>query len=69
MARKQSIVSDLSGQEIMDGTSAVVTIRYEDRRRGTFVLDVTEAEADELGAKGRKQMTRGRKPKHEPALN
>lgn len=63
MAKKTVFVSDLSGSEIEDGRSAQITIKFSDARKGTYVLDVTEAEAEELGQKGRKQARRGRRPK------
>jgi len=63
MARKTVFVSDLSGAAIADGKAATITIRFSDARKGTYVLDVTEQEAEELGAKGRKQARRGRPPK------
>jgi hypothetical protein len=56
-------VSDLSGAEIEEGKSATISIKFEDARKGIYVLDVTEAEAEELGRKGRKQARRGRRPK------
>ena len=63
MARKTVLVSDLSGVEIDEGKGAQVTIRFNDARRGTIVLDVTDNEAEKMGAKGRKQGRRGRRPK------
>ena len=63
MARRTIFVSDLSGDEIPEGKSARVTINFEDGRRGTYILDVTEDEAMELGRKGRQQARRGRRPK------
>jgi hypothetical protein len=60
MAKKTTIVSDLSGEAIQDGRAATVTIRFADARKGTVVLDVTEAEAEELGRHGRRQARRGR---------
>ena len=63
MARKTVVVSDLSGQAIADGKAATITIRFADARKGIYVLDVTEQEAEELGGKGRKQARRGRRPK------
>jgi hypothetical protein len=63
MARKTVVISDLSGQAIADGKAATITIRFEDARKGVYVLDVTEHEAEELGSKGRKQARRGRPPK------
>jgi len=63
MARKTVFVSDLSGDAIADGRAATVTIRFTDARKGAYVLDVTEQEAEELGRKGRKQARRGRPAK------
>jgi hypothetical protein len=63
MARKTVLVSDLSGEEIADGKGATVTISFRDARRGTIVLDVTDSEAEQMGAKGRRQARRGRKPR------
>src|SRR5438132_98347 len=59
MARKTVLVSDLSGEEIQEGKGAQVTIKFTDARKGSIVLDVTDAEAEEIGAKGRKQARRG----------
>lgn len=61
MAHKKVYVSDMSGDEIADGTGAVVTIKFNDARRGVKVLDVTDAEAEQLG--GRTTKRRGRPPK------
>jgi hypothetical protein len=44
----------------MFGTSQT---EFNDARKGTIVLDVTDEEADEIGKKGRKQARRGRRPK------
>lgn len=63
MARKTVIVSDMSGEPIEEGKGAVITVRYNDARRGQAVLDVTDAEADAIAVKGRRQARRGRKPK------
>jgi predicted nucleic acid-binding protein len=63
MAKKMVFVSDLSGAEIEEGKSATITIKFEDARKGIHILDVTEAEAEEFGRKGRKQARRGRRPK------
>ncbi len=64
MARKTIQISDLSGQDIAEGTGATVAIKFADARKGTYVLDVTDAEGEELGQKGRKQARRGRRPKN-----
>ena len=63
MAKKTIRVSDLSGDEIETGSGATITVKFADARRGVYVLDVTEAEAEDLGSKGRKQARRGRRPK------
>ncbi len=65
MARKTVFVSDLSGQPIAEGKGATITIKFADARKGIYVLDVTDAEAEELGQKGRKQQRRGRRPRGE----
>jgi hypothetical protein len=65
VAKKTVFVSDLSGEEISEGRGAVISIKFSDARKGTYVLDVTEEEAEELGRKGRKQARRGRRPKSE----
>jgi hypothetical protein len=62
MAKKTVFVSDLSGSEIPDGKSATISIKFADARKGTYLLDVTDEEAKELGQKGRKQARRGRRP-------
>src|SRR5204862_6337876 len=63
MARKTVLVSDLSGEEIAEGKGAQVTIKFNDARKGSIVLDVTDQEGEEIGRKGRKQVRRGRRPK------
>ena len=63
MAKKTIHISDMSGKQIAEGKGATVSIKFADARKGTYVLDVTDDEADELGQKGRKQARRGRKPK------
>jgi hypothetical protein len=63
MARKTIFVSDLSGKQIEEGRGATISIRFADARKGVFVLDVTDDEAEELGRRGRKQARRGRRPK------
>jgi len=63
MARKSVFVSDLSGEEIPEGKGATITIKFTDARKGTIVLDVTDAEGEKLGEKGRRQARRDRKAK------
>ena len=63
MAKKTVHISDLSGAEIPEGSGATITIKFADARKGQYVLDVSDSEAEELGRKGRKQARRGRKPK------
>jgi hypothetical protein len=63
MARKTIFVSDLSGEAIQDGKAARITVNFQDARKGTYVLDVTEEEGEEIGRKGSRQARRGRKPK------
>ena len=63
MAKKTIHISDLSGKEVREGTGATITIKFNDARKGQYVLDTTDAEAEELGQKGRKQARRGRKAK------
>jgi hypothetical protein len=60
--KKTVLVSDLSGDEIADGKGATVSITFRDARKGTIVLDVTDAEAEQMGSKGRRQQRRGRRP-------
>ncbi len=63
MARKSIFVSDLSGNEIPEGRGAQVSIKFNDARKGTIVLDVTDEEGEEMGRTGRKQARRRRRPK------
>jgi hypothetical protein len=63
MARRTVLVSDLSGHEITEGKGAQITIKFNDARKGTIVLDVTDEEGEEMGRKGRRQARRGRRPK------
>lgn len=63
MARKTIIVSDLTGHEIDERDAATLTIKYTDARRGQVVLDVNASEVDDVAAKGRRQVRRGRRPK------
>jgi len=62
MAKKIIFVSDLSGKEL-DANSAVrVTVSFSDSRRGTYVVDAAEgdAEVQKLISVGTKQARRGR---------
>lgn len=61
MAKKEVFVSDRSGEEIPYGTGASVTIKFHDAKKGVRILDITDAEAEELG--GRTVKRRGRPPK------
>jgi hypothetical protein len=63
LAKKTVFVSDLSGKEIEAGKAARISISFDDGRKGSYVLDVTEQEAMDLGRKGRQQARRGRRPK------
>lgn len=63
MARKVVRVSDMSGTTIEDGKGAAVTVKFDDARRGTYVLDVTAEEAEKISRQGRKVARRGRPPK------
>jgi len=49
MAKRQIVVSDISGKEIPDPKdSATVTITYGDGRRGVVRLDVLASEVEDL---------------------
>jgi hypothetical protein len=61
VARKTVLVSDVSGQEIAEGKGATVRITFHDARKGVRELDVTDAEAEQMG--GRQVARRGRRPK------
>ena len=63
MAHRTVVVSDLSGDTIAEGKAATVSIKFADARKGTYVLDFIEEEAEEVGRKGRKQVRRGRRQK------
>lgn len=58
---KRVLISDISGEEIQDGHGAKVRITFNDARRGSKELDVTDQEAENLG--GRQVARRGRRPK------
>jgi hypothetical protein len=61
VAKKTIRVSDRSGEEIPEGKGATVRITFADARKGVRELDLTDAEAEQLG--GRAVARRGRKPK------
>src|SRR5207302_11453646 len=48
MAKKTIHISDLSGKEVPEGKGAMISIKFADARKGTYVLDVTDDEAEEL---------------------
>jgi hypothetical protein len=58
MARRTIRISDMSGEEIPEGKGATVRIAFNDARKGTRELDLTDAEAENLG--GRLVARRGR---------
>jgi hypothetical protein len=61
MAKKTVLISDKSGDTIPDGKGAKVRITFNDARKGSRELDLTDAEAEALG--GRSVARRGRRPK------
>ena len=63
MARKTVLVSDMSGKEIPEGKGATIRITFRDARKGVRELDVTDEEAESIGAKGRSVARRGRRPR------
>ena len=66
MAKREILVSDLSGEEIADAKeSATVTITYCDAGWGVVRLDVLAGEVEEWARKGTAQRRRGRRPKAE----
>lgn len=66
MAKRQILVSDISGSEIGDvKDSAAITITYGDARRGVVRLDVLASEVEDWAKKGTQQRRRGRRPKTE----
>ena len=67
MARRSVFVSDLSGEQIPEGKGAKVRVTFNDARKGSAELDVTDGEGEELARKGRKTARRGRRPKAETA--
>lgn len=65
VAKKIIFVSDLSGKELDSNSAVRVTVSFSDARRGTYVVDAAEgdAEVQKLISVGTKQARRGRKPK------
>jgi hypothetical protein len=65
MAKKVVYVSDLSGKELDSHSAVRITVSFGDARRGTYVVDAAEndAEVQRLISVGTKQARRGRKPK------
>ena len=65
MAKKIVFVSDLSGKELDSNSAVRVTVSFSDARRGTYVVDAAEgdAEVQKLISVGTKQARRGRRPK------
>jgi hypothetical protein len=65
MAKKVIFVSDLSGKELDPNAAVRITVSFGDARRGTYVVDAAEgdAEVQKLMAVGTKQARRGRRPK------
>ena len=61
MAKKTIRVSDRSSAEIPEGKGATVRITFADARKGVRELDLTAADAEQLG--GRAVARRGRRPK------
>jgi hypothetical protein len=52
IAKKTIHISDLSGKEVPEGKGATISIKFADARKGTYVLDVTDDEGQELGQEG-----------------
>lgn len=63
MARKIIYISDLSGAPIAEGRGAKIRVTFEDARRGSYEIDATADEAEDIAKHGRKIARRGRKPK------
>jgi hypothetical protein len=62
MAKTTMLTSDLSTEPIPEGTGATIRILFKDPRKQVAVLDVTDAEGDDLASKGRLSNKRGKKP-------
>ena len=63
MSSKTVTVSDVSGQEIVPGNAARVTISLDRLPDVRFILEVDESEITPLVNAGRTEKKRGRKPK------
>lgn len=61
MAKKTVLVSDKSGDIIPDGKGATVRVTFQDARKGSRELHLTDVEAEALG--GRTVARRGRRPR------
>ena len=62
MAKKVIFVSDLSGDELHENAAVRVTVSFTDARRGSYVVDAAESDAEvqRLISVGTKQARRGR---------
>lgn len=63
MAVRELFVSDLTGEEISNGSAARVTIHLASTPSKVYLLDAREEEIKDLLAKATVQTKRGRKPK------
>lgn len=63
MAVKEVLVSDLTGEEIANGSGARVTIHLASKPASTFTLDANETDLGPLLEKANERVKRGRKPK------
>lgn len=63
MAVREVFVSDLSGEEIVNGSAAKVTIHLTSTPSKVYVLDAREDELASLLEKATAKSKRGRKPK------
>jgi hypothetical protein len=63
--KKTILASDMDGSPIEDNKGAVITVKYNDGRKGNFLSDVTDEQADKVKTeiKARAVARRGRKPK------
>ncbi len=65
MAREvtEVIRSDLSGNVISKADTVLLTFSYEDGRRNKWEMDISDAEAEELRAKGGREIKRRGRPR------